>query len=155
MMRGGVLVALALSVMAPSYAVAQEKAARHMPEWMAGAWLEARGDRWTEEYWTPPRGGIMIGAGRSGRGDALASWEATRILMGKDGTIAFHASPGGGPSVAFPLVFQSATEIVFANPAHDYPQRIRYWREGGTLHAETALMDGSKAMRWAYRPMAE
>ncbi|MDF0545823.1 DUF6265 family protein [Sphingobium sp. H39-3-25] len=138
---------------APSAAIAQQAASGHLPPWLAGAWQEIKGDRWTEEYWTPPRGGIMIGAGRSGRGEALSSWEATRIQIGKDGSIAFHASPEGGASVAFPMVSQGANEVTFANPGHDYPQRIRYWREGATLHAETALMDGSKAMRWSYKAM--
>lgn len=137
----------------PSAAIAQQAASAPLPAWLAGAWREVKGDRWTEEYWTPPRGGIMIGAGRSGRGEVLSSWEATRIQIGKDGSIAFHASPEGGAAVAFPMVSQGANEVTFANPAHDYPQRIRYWREGAVLHAETALMDGSKAMRWAYRAM--
>jgi hypothetical protein len=36
------------------------------------------------------------------------------------------------------------------NAQHDYPQRIRYWRDGKYLIAETALADGSKAQRWRY-----
>ncbi len=44
-----------------------------------------------------------------------------------------------------------ALTALFANAAHDYPQRIRYWREGETLNAEISLLDGSKAMRWQYK----
>jgi hypothetical protein len=40
--------------------------------------------------------------------------------------------------------------VTFFNVAHDYPQRIRYWREGDVLNAEIALKDGSKPMRWVY-----
>jgi hypothetical protein len=40
---------------------------------------------------------------------------------------------------------------VFANPAHDYPQRIRYWLEGNALNAEISRIDGSKTVRWTYR----
>jgi hypothetical protein len=43
------------------------------------------------------------------------------------------------------------TEIIFVNPAHDYPQRIRYWQDGRRLNAEISLKDGSRAMRWLYR----
>lgn len=43
--------------------------------------------------------------------------------------------------------------IEFANPAHDYPQRIRYWREGNRLKARISLMDGSKAEDWDYGRM--
>jgi hypothetical protein len=40
--------------------------------------------------------------------------------------------------------------ITFVNAAHDYPQRIRYWRDGRDLMAEVSLADGSKAQRWRY-----
>ena len=43
--------------------------------------------------------------------------------------------------------------IEFANPANDYPQRIRYWRQGKLLMAEISQIDGSKAVRWNYRPV--
>ena len=46
-----------------------------------------------------------------------------------------------------------AEAVEFANPAHDYPQRIRYWRQGKLLMAEVSKMDGSKALRWNYRPV--
>lgn len=50
-------------------------------------------------------------------------------------------------------VAQKEGEIVFADPAHDYPQRIRYWRDGAMLRAEISKMDGSRVNRWAYVPM--
>jgi Domain of unknown function (DUF6265) len=124
-----------------------------MPAWMAGAWIEVTADRWAEEYWTGPRGGLMIGAGRSGKGEMLQSWEATRIMATNEGSLIFWASPQGAPPVAFTMASMTANEIIFANPKHDYPQRIRYWREGATLNAEISMMDGRKPMRWRYRPM--
>lgn len=123
-----------------------------MPGWMAGAWGEAKGDKWTEEYWTPPRAGLMMGAGRNGTGGTLRGWEVMRIEKDAQGRISFLGSPEGAPPVRFPLLRSSAEEIVFANPGHDYPQRIRYWREGKRLHAEVSLADGSKAIRWNYSP---
>lgn len=63
-----------------------------LPGWMAGAWIETRGESWTEEYWTAPRGGLMIGAGRNGNGTELTGWEATRIAVDKAGKVAFIAS---------------------------------------------------------------
>jgi hypothetical protein len=123
------------------------------PGWMAGAWSEARGDAWAEEFWTHPRGGIMIGAGRAGKGDKLASWEAMRIVRGTDGKLAFIAMPNGGTAVTFPMVSSAAREIVFANPTHDYPQKIRYWRDDAGLNAEISLIDGTKAQRFAFKPI--
>jgi hypothetical protein len=42
--------------------------------------------------------------------------------------------------------------IEFANPRHDYPQRIRYWRQGQLLMAEISKIDGSDSQRWNFRP---
>lgn len=123
------------------------------PDWMAGAWSEAEADRWTEEFWTPMRGGIMIGAGRNGRGEQLSGWEQPRITRDTDGGLTFWGSPGGAKPVPFRMISSGPAEITFANPTHDYPQRIRYWREGKALHAEISMADGSKAIRWRYQPM--
>jgi hypothetical protein len=50
-----------------------------LPGWMAGCWEQRSGDKWTEECWTAPRAGIMLGSGRSGKGDALREWEVMQI----------------------------------------------------------------------------
>lgn len=126
-----------------------------LPGWMAGAWGETIGDRWAEEFWAPPRGGLMLGAGRNGRGEMLGGWEVMRIEQDADGKVTFFGSPEGATPVRFPLVRAGPTEVVFANPAHDYPQRIRYWREGKMLKAEISLIDGGRPMHWTYRPMGE
>jgi len=150
MLKTAAAVLLALSVPA---AVSAEEEDAPFPAWLAGAWSMADGDHWTEEFWTHARGGIMIGASREGDGDSLRSWEAIRILRTADGSLAYVPMPGGGPPVEFMLTAQAAQSIEFANPGHDYPQRIRYWREGDTLHAEIAMIDGSRAVRWRYSPM--
>ena len=125
------------------------------PTWMAGAWALANGERWTEEFWTHPRGGVMIGASREGQGEKLRTWEAIRIVRKQDGTLAYVPMPNGGPPVEFALVRQDPRSIEFANPAHDFPQRIRYWRDGDALHAEIALIDGSRAVSWSYAPIPD
>ncbi|MCA1662513.1 MAG: DUF6265 family protein [Novosphingobium sp.] len=71
-----------------------------LPEWLAGCWEQRDGERWVEECWMAPRGDIMLGAGRSGRGNALTGWEAMQIGRGDDGMLTFWASPKGAPRVA-------------------------------------------------------
>lgn len=144
-------IAMSLLLCCTSAAMAAKEG---LPGWMAGAWQQANGDRWTEEYWSPPRAGLMLGAGRSGKGETLGDWEATRIEIADNGKPVFIASPGGAAPVRFPLVRTDEWEIVFANPAHDYPQRIRYWRDGDALMAEIALADGSRARQWRYNRAA-
>lgn len=119
--------------------------------WLAGDWVSDAGGRWTEESWASPRGGMMIGYSRSGRGEALREFEFIRIAQGADGALAYIAMPQGGAPVAFPLAKHDATSATFENEAHDYPQRIAYARSGDTLTATISAIDGSKARSWTYR----
>lgn len=120
-------------------------------DWLSGSWVAQTDDRWTEESWTSPRGGTMLGSGRSGRGGELRDWEFMRIVADGDGRLVFYGSPKGAPAVAFPLASQSAHEVVFENRTHDFPQRISYRREGRELVATVSAADGTKAMSWRYR----
>lgn len=119
--------------------------------WLAGDWVSEADGRWTEESWAPPRGGVMLGHSRSGRGEVLREYEFIRIARGDDGALAYIAMPQGGAPVAFRLVRQDAASATFENPAHDYPQRIAYVRGGDTLTATISAIDGSKPRTWTYR----
>ncbi len=152
-MKSAVKMLLGIAMLLPAPLAAERQDT--LPGWMTGAWTETRGESWTEEYWTPPRGGLMIGAGRNGKGKELLGWEATRIAIDKAGKIAFIAMPNGGLAVTFAIEKSDPGSISFTNPAHDYPQRVRYWREGDALLAEISLIDGGKPMRWRYKPMGQ
>ena len=125
-----------------------------LPDWLAGNWAVENGASWTDEYWTSPRGGTMLGLGREGFGSELKTWETMRIAPGRDGRLTLFAQLRGSPAVEFPMATMSDDAIEFTNPAHDFPQRIRYWRQGQLLMAEVAKLDGSGAQRWNYRPVA-
>jgi hypothetical protein len=124
-----------------------------LPDWLTGAWAFKNGDDWGDEYWTPPRAGIMIGAARMGKGEKLIVWEHTRISYDDECKLAFWAMPRGQPATKFCVSEQTATSVTFTNGGHDYPQRVRYWRERELLKAEISLIDGSKPFRFDYRPM--
>lgn len=119
--------------------------------WLAGQWGREADGRWTEESWTPPRGGVMLGHSRSGQGETLREFEFLRVQAGADGVPVYLAQPGGAAPVAFRLVRQGPASARFENAAHDYPQRIDYVRDGDTLTATISLIDGTKPMRWMYR----
>lgn len=123
-------------------------------EWLVGAWAtEAKGEAasWTEERWSPPRGGAMLGTGLSGRGGKASSYEFMRIAVDDKGEILFWGSPQGAAPVPFRLESVRGGEAVFVNPAHDYPQRIVYRRTGRGLTASTSLADGSNVQTWNYK----
>lgn len=119
--------------------------------WMAGQWSREEDGRWTEESWASPRGGMMIGYSRSGRGDTLREFEFLRIAAEADGTPVYIAQPAGAAPVVFRLARHDRASATFENPAHDYPQRIAYVRDGDTLSATISAIDGSKPLRWTYR----
>lgn len=120
--------------------------------WLAGSWVaEEAGGAWTEERWAKPRGGVMLGTSLSGKGGEAGWFEFMRIAADKDGGLAFHASPGGAPPSAFPLVASGPRQATFENPAHDYPTRIVYRREGKVLNATISGPGGTKQRSWRFR----
>jgi hypothetical protein len=126
-----------------------------MPAFLSGCWEQrAESGAWTEECWTDTRGGLMIGSGRTGKGDQVGHWEWMRIELGTDGSVTFFGSPKGAPAVGFKAVDGDAKSITFMNAAHDYPQRVRYVATDAGLDAEVSLADGTKPERWSYRRTA-
>lgn len=152
-MKSAIILA-AMATLVLGSPLAAQSADDGLPDWMAGTWVMQDGAMWSDEVWMAPRGGVMIGMARTGFGTKLESWEVTRIQRREDGRIAYLAQPFGHAATEFPLAVKSEQAIEFANPLHDYPQRIRYWRQGQLLMAEISKMDGSKAMRFNYRPLA-
>ena len=95
----------------------------------------------------------MQGETRARRGGRLVESETT-IIRRLGGRAVYEASPGGATPVTFTETARGARQVTFANPGHDYPQRIRYWRDGPELVAEISLADGGRPMRWRYRRTA-
>ena len=119
--------------------------------WMSGRWESVTGERWTEEQWSEPRGGAMMGFSRSGAGEALREWEFVRLAPGEGGAVTYFGSPAGRPAVAFRLVRVEGSEATFENPAHDFPQRIHYRRDGESMVATISAIDGGNAVSWTFR----
>jgi hypothetical protein len=117
--------------------------------WMRGHWVTADGA--TEEDWTAPRGGVMLGTGRTIAGGALREYEFLRLQAGADGVPIYWASPNGVPPVGFRLTRPGPASATFDNPGHDYPQRIVYRRRGAALVATISAIDDSRATSWTYR----
>src|SRR5215208_5367747 len=104
---------------------------------LSGRWIQEGPDGWTEERWSEPRGGVMLGTGLSGKAERATSFEFMRIADGPSGPV-FWGSPGGKAAVAFPLAGFAPKAVRFENPAHDYPTQIFYKREGRFLTATTS-----------------
>lgn len=118
--------------------------------WMVGRW-ETSGTQITEESWANARGGVMLGFSRTLRGDTLREWEFLRLQAGEDGTTTYFAQPGGRAPTPFRLVRVEGTSATFENPAHDYPQRIRYERTGDRMTATISTIEGGNPLTFSYR----
>lgn len=119
--------------------------------WMAGHWFAEAGGTTMEEHWSRPDGGLLLGTHRDVRPDGGAFFEFLRIEL--DGSRAvYHAAPTGRPAVPFALVESGRSRVVFENPAHDYPQRISYERDGERLTAriEGDTPGGPRASMWVF-----
>ncbi|KQM17309.1 DUF6265 family protein [Novosphingobium sp. Leaf2] len=123
-----------------------------LPTWMTGCWLSQNGTQWSEECWSPERGGVMMGtnvSGDTGKPRVPAGWETMQIAR-DNGRLVFRASPRGSERTTFRATVAKGSEVTFVNTGHDYPQRIRYWRDADTLRAQISLADGSKAVNWIF-----
>lgn len=126
------------------------------PFWLSGHWVHEDKDRssWTEETWLS-RGRMLVGVGMSGSGEVTKTYEYMRIETDKEGRTTFWASPQGGRPVPFKMVSLSAAEVVFENPANDFPTRITYRRADDLLVATISGPGGANAQTWRYRRVGD
>lgn len=111
-------------------------------QWLAGCWSGSSGKMTFREHWMRQAGGMMMGMGYSMADGKMASFEAMRIELDLTGDLAFVAKPSGQPEASFKMVKNDADGAVFENPAHDFPQRVRYQlKSDGSLHAR---IEGTK-----------
>ena len=122
-------------------------------DWLVGTWCtEPENGAYMCESWAPMDRGVMRGEATRVKDGRVSVGETMRIRVGESGVF-FHAEPKGQAPTDFRAVRidSKLPAVTFENPAHDYPQRIRYWREQGLLMAEISMADGSKPRRWAFR----
>jgi hypothetical protein len=122
--------------------------------WISGAWVSEKDGTRTEEFWTPVRGGLMMGAARTIKGDRAVFFEHLRIEQHKDGLV-YQGMPLGRPATPFKMVQITDGRVVFENPKHDYPTRIVYWKDGEGLAAKVEGMQNGKLVseEWHFKRM--
>lgn len=119
--------------------------------WLSGYWLECRPGRETSETWSDVRGGQLVGVGLTVQGERV-QWEFVRIGPAGEG-VAFFAQPSGQAAAEFPAVEVGERRVVFANPEHDFPQRVIYRRDGDRLTGRIeGVIDGqARSVEWSYQ----
>ena len=95
--------------------------------WITGCWAFERDGKRYEEVWLRPLADGAPGMARTTTQDGKTlSSEFTRLTINAGGEIHYVANPSGQKEAAFLLVKLVGTKAEFANPAHDFPQRIVY-----------------------------
>ncbi len=102
--------------------------------WLSGCWAFTRNGRHVIENWTPAEGGTLVGVSRTVADGKTVEYEFLLIRAGAAG-LEYVAKPSGQAEATFTSTRVTASEVVFENPAHDFPKRILYTRDGDTLLA--------------------
>eukprot|EP01034_Spumella_vulgaris_P013587 gene13587-17343_t len=122
--------------------------------WFTGSWTLERNGRVVTENWLPPAGGTMLGVGRTVAKGQTVAYEFVVLREGANGEITYTAKPSGQAEASFKLVRGTATEAVFENPEHDFPQRVIYTlqSDGGLLAAIEGTKNGkTRRIEFPYR----
>jgi len=96
---------------------------------MAGCWRLSANGRTIDEHWLAPAGGSLMGVSRTVANGKTVEYEFLQIRDLPEG-LTYIARPSGQAEAQFKVASKTADEIVFENPTHDFPQRIRYKRVG-------------------------
>lgn len=146
-------------LLAPSVPAQQKPAAAPKPargtiadvSWISGTWVSAGGPVTSEERWTPPAGGAMLGVARTVKDNRMVAFEFLRIVERSAGLV-YIAQPNGVPPTEFTLTALDADSATFENPSHDYPKMIRYARRpDGTLEARISDLGGQRPQTFVFR----
>src|SRR5688572_19403791 len=140
---------LAALLLTPALAFAQARV--DSLDWLAGAWVQETAQEKVSESWLGPANGLMVAANLTARANGRKSFEFLRISDTPEG-FSYYASPGGKAPVEFKLKETGARRVVFENAAHDFPQRILYWREGDQLVAriEGSIRGKARTEEWRF-----
>jgi hypothetical protein len=103
-------------------------------KFMTGCWAFEMDGRRVEEHWLAPAGGSLLGVSRTVKGGKTVEFEFLQIRDLPEG-VTYIAKPSNQPEAKFVLSSKTADEVVFENPGHDFPQRIRYRLAGDSLRA--------------------
>lgn len=119
-------------------------------QWLAGTWIGDGGEKSTDERWSPPLGGAMLGMSRTVSRGKMVAFEYLRIVE-RDGSLVYVAQPGGRSPTEFVLTELDTNGAVFVNPRHDYPQRIVYkLSDAGALTASIGFAKGGSPRRFEF-----
>jgi len=128
-----------------------EEADPNRLDWLTGCWQSEDGA--TREVWSPSQDGYYFGYSVVLNDGHAVFFEQMRVDPAP--LPVFNAYPRGEGPFAFTATEIAAQSITFANPDHDFPQKIKYWRDGDLLKATISHMDDSSAGQFSFTGCAD
>lgn len=110
-------------------------------DWLVGCWVTP--DKSAQEVWVVDTERSLAGFSVAIDDNKVGFHEVLSIRRSEDGAWTYTAHPSGQASASFLAVEITENSVVFANPDHDYPQEIKYKREGDRLYATISLLGGA------------
>ncbi len=111
---------------------------------LEGHWRQVKDGEVNEEIWTNNKGNVMVGMSRTVKG-LENSWEYLRLENTKTGVIYIARPNGAKEETGFMLTVSKPDQLVFLNPANDWPMRIEYRLTGpDALEATVSGLDPTK-----------
>jgi Domain of unknown function (DUF6265) len=122
-----------------------------LPEWLAGCWKATTTSDTLDEFWTAPRGGMMLGVSRLVHNSALITYEQNRITI-RGSRVVFLSQVDSGAVKEFSAVDLSPNEATFDGRGA-VTERVRYRRDADTLRVRFARRAG-RTERGVEEPLA-
>jgi hypothetical protein len=111
---------------------------------LEGHWRQVKDGAINEEIWTNNKAKAMLGVSRTVKGLEV-SWEYLRLENTKTGVIYIARPKGAKEDTGFLLTVVKPNQLVFVNPANEWPMRIEYRKTGAdTLEATVSGLDPAK-----------
>ena len=129
-MRRHLGLVLATAVAAPLHAADPPPARVADFAFMAGCWQIVDAQTTQEESWSRAAGGTMMGTARVLAGGQVVFSEYVEVAEKPTGLVMTVALGIGKSGVSFTRIAGGPDEVVFENATHDFPQRIRYRKQG-------------------------
>lgn len=120
----------------------------HLAEELIGDWVDSTSSDTflVHESWKATNDSTLDGRGQVMAGNDTVFIELLKLER-RAGVLIYSALPGGqvkGIWTSFQGTTSSGDTLFFENPAHDFPQRIRYQMEGPGWHASASGTDHGK-----------